>query len=218
MLLPQPPQNIFLPPSVSPMRRPDALLQFARNSTLRARQGQSGSASQVCLWRGHSVKVRDSDCHNTMSLSCPQCASQMPDTAAFCPGCGHPMLPESRARGRVGILSENVAGALAYVSFIPAVVFLFLDPYNKNRFVRFHSFQCIFLWITGLLIAVALRFVGLILYIIPVLGHLLVWLIEMVVVLGAVVIWLVLMVKALQGEAFKLPVIGDLAERQAGSF
>jgi len=128
------------------------------------------------------------------------------------------MLPESRARGRVGILSENVAGALAYVSFIPAVVFLFLDPYNKNRFVRFHSFQCIFLWVTGLLIAVLLRFVGLILYIIPVLGHLLVWLIAMVVVLGAVVIWLVLMVKALQGEAFKLPVIGDLAERQAGSF
>jgi len=128
------------------------------------------------------------------------------------------MLPESRARGRVGILSENVAGALAYVSFIPAVVFLFLDPYHKNRFVRFHSFQCIFLWVTGLLIAVLLRFVGLILYIIPVLGHLLVWLIAMVVVLGAVVIWLVLMVKALQGEAFKLPVIGDLAERQAGSF
>ena len=91
------------------------------------------------------------------------------------------MLPESRARGRVGILSENVAGALAYVSFIPAVVFLFLDPYNKNRFVRFHSFQCIFLWVTGLLIAVLLRFVGLILYIIPVLGHLLVWLIAMVV-------------------------------------
>jgi uncharacterized membrane protein len=58
----------------------------------------------------------------------------------------------------------------------------------------------------------------LILYIIPVLGHLLVWLIAMVVILGTVVIWLVLVVKALQGEAFKLPVIGDLAERQAGSF
>ncbi len=128
------------------------------------------------------------------------------------------MHPEARARGTVGVLSEGVAGALAYVSLIPAVVFLLLDPYNKNRFVRFHSFQCIFLWVTGLLIAVVLRFVGLILYIIPVLGHLLVWLIAMVVILGAVVIWLVLMVKALQGEAFKLPVIGDLAERQAGSF
>jgi uncharacterized membrane protein len=153
-----------------------------------------------------------------MSLSCPQCASPMPDTAAFCPGCGHPMLADARARGPVGILTENVAGALAYFTFIPAVVFLLVDPYNKDRFVRFHSFQCIFLWVTGLLIAVALRVVGLILYIIPVLGHLLVWLIAMVVILGAVVIWLVLTVKALQGEAFKLPVIGDLAERQAASF
>jgi uncharacterized membrane protein len=128
------------------------------------------------------------------------------------------MHAEARARGKVGMLTENVAGALAYISFIPAVVFLLLDPYNKNRFVRFHSFQCMFMWVTGLLIGVALRFVGLVLYIIPVLGHLLVWLIAMVVILGAVVIWLVLVVKALQGEAFKLPVIGDLAERQASSF
>ena len=128
------------------------------------------------------------------------------------------MHPEARARGKIGVLTENVAGALAYVSFIPAVVFLLLDPYNKNRFVRFHSFQSIFLWVTGLLIAVVLRSVGLLLYIIPVLGHLLVWLIAMVVILGAVVIWLVLMVKSLQGEAFKLPIIGDLAERQASSF
>lgn len=128
------------------------------------------------------------------------------------------MRAEGRARAPVGILTENVAGALAYVSFVPALAFLLLDPYNKNRFVRFHSFQCIFLWVTGLLIAAVLRLLGLILYIIPVLGHLLVWLIAMVVILGAVVIWLVLVVKALQGETFKLPVIGDLAERQAGSF
>ena len=128
------------------------------------------------------------------------------------------MHPEARARDKIGVLTENVAGALAYVSFVPALVFLLLDPYNKNRFVRFHSFQSIYLWVTGLLIAAALRLVGLILYIIPVLGHLLVWLIAMVVILGAVVIWLVLMVKSLQGEAFKLPIIGDLAERQAGSF
>src|SRR6266849_5229675 len=217
MLLPQAPQNIFrCPPNhkcdagraspnlletvlFTPVKvNPEVPLRFACHAGILIR-----CATAIA---------------QTMSLSCPQCASQMPDTAAFCPGCGHPMHPEARARGTVGVLSEGVAGALAYVSLIPAVVFLLLDPYNKNRFVRFHSFQCIFLWVTGLLIAVVLRFVGLILYIIPVLGHLLVWLIAMVVILGAVVIWLVLMVKALQGEAFKLPVIGDLAERQAGSF
>ena len=128
------------------------------------------------------------------------------------------MVAEARAQGRVGIFPESVAGALAYVTFIPAVIFLLLDPYKKNRFVRFHSFQSIFLWVAGFLLGVAFKFVGLVLLIIPVLGHLLLWLISMVVALAAVVIWLVLLVKALQGEAFKLPIIGELAERQAGSF
>ena len=128
------------------------------------------------------------------------------------------MIAQPRARGTVGILPESVAGALAYITFIPAIVFLLLDPYKKNRFVRFHSLQCILLWVAAILIAVVFRFVGLVLLIIPVLGHLVVWLISMVIILAAVVIWLVLLVKALQGEMFKLPVIGDLAERHAGSF
>jgi len=34
---------------------------------------------------------------------------------------------------------------LGYVTIIPAIVFLLIAPYNKSRFVRFHSFQCIFL-------------------------------------------------------------------------
>jgi len=41
-------------------------------------------------------------------------------------------------------MTDNVAGALAYVTFIPAIVFLVLEPYSKNRFIRFHSFQCLF--------------------------------------------------------------------------
>lgn len=128
------------------------------------------------------------------------------------------MKAEVRARGKVGIFPEGWAGALAYLTFIPAVVFLLLNPYNKDRFVRFHSFQSIFLWVAGFLMGVAFKLVGFVLLIIPVLGHLLVWLISMVLVLGAVVIWLVLVIKALQGETFRLPIIGDLAEHQAGAF
>jgi uncharacterized membrane protein len=141
----------------------------------------------------------------------------MPDTAAFCPGCGRPMQTVARAQGRVGVLPENVAGALAYLTFIPALVFLLLEPYNRNRFVRFHSFQCLLLWGAAIVLGVALKIVGLILLIIPVLGHLLFFLISVVVGLAGFVIWLVLVVKALQGEAFKLPVVGDFAEQQSGS-
>ena len=140
----------------------------------------------------------------------------MPDTAAFCPGCGRPMQTVARAQGRVGVLPENLAGALAYLTFIPALVFLLLEPYNRNRFVRFHSFQCLLLWGAAIVLGVALKIIGLILLIIPVLGHLLFFLISVVVGLAGFVIWLVLVVKALQGEAFKLPVVGDFAEQQAG--
>jgi uncharacterized membrane protein len=38
----------------------------------------------------------------------------------------------------------------------------------------------------------------------------------MLVALGAFVIWIILLLKANQGQMYKLPVIGDLAEKQAG--
>ena len=41
-------------------------------------------------------------------------------------------------------MEENVAGMLAYFTIIPAIIFLLIEPYNRNRFVRFHSFQCLF--------------------------------------------------------------------------
>ena len=188
--------------------------------------------------------------------SCPQCAAQMPATAAFCPGCGRPMLErptlggpvlapsileqpaqgqpipdqsmpkqpmpnqsvptEARAQGRVGALAESIAGALAYLTFVPAVVFLVFDPYSKNRFVRFHSIQSLLLWAASVLFAIALKLASVVLFIIPVLGPLLVWLVSTVVLLAAVVIWVVLVVKALQGEMFKLPMLGDFAAQQAG--
>ena len=71
----------------------------------------------------------------------------------FCPACGRPMHERARARP-VGALPENVAGALAYFTFIPAIVFLSRPPYKKNRFLRFHSLQCLLL--CGILIGIAL--------------------------------------------------------------
>jgi uncharacterized membrane protein len=150
-----------------------------------------------------------------MSISCPDCAAQMPDTAAYCPGCGRVMRPVERARGTVGALPENLAGALAYCTIIPAMVFLFVEPYSKNRFVRFHSFQCLEVSLVTLIVGALLRVVGFILFFVPGLGHLLIWLLSMVVTLAFFAVWVVLVVKALQGEMFKLPVLGDFAEQQA---
>ena len=148
-----------------------------------------------------------------MPLSCPRCGIQMPDNTAFCPGCGwntaQPVI------GTTGGIRDNIAAALAYVTFIPAIVFLVVAPFKRNRFIRFHSFQSIFLTIAAVVASLALKLVFLVLSLIPLLGHLLLLLISVIVFLGCVVLWLVLVVKALQGDLFKLPFLGDAAEKQA---
>ena len=148
---------------------------------------------------------------------CSACSTQMPETAAFCPGCGRSMHVIARAEGKVGALPENVAGALAYFSFVPAIVFLFLDPYRRNRFVRFHAVQCLVVWLAGIVVALALRLLGMAVFLIPILGPLLVVIIDVAVILAALLLWLVLMIKALQGEMFGLPGIGAVAQQYSES-
>jgi len=148
-----------------------------------------------------------------MSNSCPQCSAEMPDEAAFCPGCGRRMIAVPSAVASTGFLKENVAGALAYVTFIPALVFLRMMPFKRNHFVRFHSFQSILLTIAGLAIGVGLRVCFAVLTFIPRFGYLLAGLVVLLVALAGVILWLVVVVKAFQGELFKLPIIGGFAER-----
>jgi uncharacterized membrane protein len=101
---------------------------------------------------------------------------------------------------------------LAYVTIIPAIVFLVLEPYNKRRFIRFHAFQCIFLCIALVVLGIVLQ----ILWQIPFLGWVgvLLW---PLVGLAELVLWIFLLLKAYQGQMFKLPVIGDMAEKQANA-
>ena len=148
--------------------------------------------------------------------SCLVCAAQMPDSAAFCPGCGRSMQIESRATPKPGTLRENFLGALAYVTFLPALVFLLLDPYRKNPFVRFHSIQCLLFWLVCVVIAIVVRVVFLGLLFIPIVGPLLAVLVIVVVALAAVFTWIVLLIKAFQGERFALPLIGNLSDQYSG--
>jgi uncharacterized membrane protein len=155
------------------------------------------------------------DAVTPMPIACPHCSAEMPDSAAFCPGCGQSMQTPERAQAKIGMLAENVAGALAYFTFIPATAFLLLAPYSKNRFVRFQCLQCLFLTLVCLLLGVALWLTSRILFLVPLVGPLFVLLVSIVGVLAAVIVWLVLVVKAFQGDMLKLPVLGELAERRA---
>jgi uncharacterized membrane protein len=148
--------------------------------------------------------------------SCPDCAAQMPAEAKFCPGCGRSMQVVGPATGKVGALSENVAGALAYFTILPAIFFLFVEPYRRDLFVRFHALQSFLFTAATVLLALVLRLASYALFVIPVLGPLLVVLVDVVAALAAIFLWLVLVVKTFQGQTFKVPVLGDFAEHYAG--
>lgn len=120
-----------------------------------------------------------------------------------------------KVQGTVGFLPRAIAGALAYFTFIPSILFLTLDPYRRDRFVRFHSIQCLLLWLAGLIVGLAIRLLALALFMVPVVGVWLISLISVLAGLAAFFIWLVVVVKALQGQAFKLSVLGELAEHYA---
>ena len=107
---------------------------------------------------------------------------------------------------------DKLIAALAYVTFIPAIVFVLIEPFKRNLFVRFHAFQSIFLAGATIVAAIAIRVLYSLFALIPVLGYLLAWLTSAVALLGWMILWLVLVVKALQGEIFKLPWIGNLAD------
>jgi uncharacterized membrane protein len=102
-------------------------------------------------------------------------------------------------------LDPNIAGLLTYLfGAFSGIVFLVLE--KKNSFVRFHAYQST---VTFLAIFVVNVVIG----IIPLIGGLITSLIG----LASVVLWVLLMIKAFQGERFKLPMVGDMAEERAGS-
>jgi len=142
---------------------------------------------------------------------CSSCGARIEDVAVTCTACREGTVQPAPAvtTATTGGLADNVAGMLAYVTIVPAIVFLVLEPYNKNRFVRFHSFQNIFFYVAWIVIAIGLRTLAEV----PVLGWLS-WLIGPLIGLVGFVMWIVLLMKAYQGQMFKLPIIGDLAEKQ----
>jgi uncharacterized membrane protein len=106
-------------------------------------------------------------------------------------------------------LSTNVASALCYLlGFITGIIFLLLAPYNTNRTVRFHAFQSIFLNVAWFVLTIVLS-------ILAVMSHGVGLLLFPVLNLAMFLLWLYMLYTAWQGKQIKLPVVGDLAEKQA---
>ena len=109
-------------------------------------------------------------------------------------------------------MTDNVVGMLAYFTLIPAVVFLLIEPYNKSRFVRFHAWQSIAFGVSWAVLWVVLRIV----VSIPFLGWM-TFLFWPLIILAGFIIWIILVIKANQNQMFKLPILGDFAEKQANA-
>jgi uncharacterized membrane protein len=141
---------------------------------------------------------------------CNMCGAQIADGTTTCAACSARAAGAPVAVAASG-MADNVAGMLAYVTFIPAIIFLVTPPYNQSRFIRFHSYQSIFFTVAVFAIQVALTFLAVVPFLIFITAPL-----HMLVALGALIVWIILLLKANQGQMFKLPIIGDLSEKQAG--
>jgi uncharacterized membrane protein len=167
-------------------------------------------------------------------MQCPVCHNEVSPQSAFCNHCGAPMAaaPSQAAPAGAGApppptyavppaaassgLSENAAGAIAYLTIIPAIIFLIIEPYNRIPFVRFHSWQSIGLCVAALVLQVIVSIMETMMHFIP--GIVLLFsLIHLTIGLGLFILWIFVIVKASKGEWYKLPLIGDFAEKQARS-
>ena len=140
---------------------------------------------------------------------CQMCGA--PVEGKFCGKCGAPAAGGA-AGGPVhsadsdAAIPENLACALCYLlGAITGLLFLVLEPYSRNKNVRFHAFQSIFYMAAYFVINFA---VGLL---VP-LG--LVWGVSFFLPMAGFILWVYLMVRAYQNHRVVLPVIGPMAEKQ----
>jgi len=155
---------------------------------------------------------------------CPKCGTAVGEAAAAGAPAGSTAPPPPQYAPPAGAvasapgMTENMASALCYaLGLVTGIVFLVLAPYNQNRNIKFHAFQSIFMHLALIVCYVVLTMAGIVMHGIPVIGALFSILLSMVLGLGSFLLWLFMLFKTYNGEKIVLPVIGDLAQRQANS-
>jgi uncharacterized membrane protein len=164
---------------------------------------------------------------------CAKCGAQLNAGSGFCAACGTAVSgqgtagasaapatapAQSSAGAPSAGMTNNVAACLSYLfGWITGLIFLVIEPYKNDKFVRFHAFQSIFLsvgvialWIGAMILSTILGFIT------HGLGFFIMGPLMMIVWLGVVVAVVICMIKAYGNQQFKLPFIGDLAAKQAG--
>ena len=153
---------------------------------------------------------------------CANCGQEVAAGAAFCAKCGAPTGAAATVPSTAGVsqapaagLEENVAGLLCYVlGWVTGLIFLLID---KRPFVRFHAMQSLITFGGLHVINLILVFGGFAGGFMGMHGGLMMGVLSFMIygLLSVVtlVAWIICMVKAYQGQRYKLPVVGDMAEK-----
>ncbi len=111
------------------------------------------------------------------------------------------MAKKEQGKSSLG-MDANLAAVLSYLlGIISGLIFYILE--KENKYVKFHAMQSI--------LVSAFLFILSTILVITVVGVFLVPIVQLV----GFILWILLMVKAYQGEYFKLPFLGDIAEKNA---
>ena len=145
---------------------------------------------------------------------CKSCGNEIAENAEICPKCGvRNSTTAVVGKGKTSMgLDENVAGALCYVlGFITGIIFLVME--KDSKFVKFHAVQSIIvslaLWAVNMVIT-SILFATFSYSMWGIIG-----MVSSLISIAGLIIWIMMILKAYQGEKFKLPIAGDIAEKQS---
>jgi len=162
---------------------------------------------------------------------CANCGAAINQRTGFCGSCGKSVGADSPAAvpagqstsaGTIAVssqsgLTSNIAAALAYaLGLITGVLFLVIEPYKNEPFVRFHAMQSVFFSAACIAFSIAWSIlVGILSSISP-------WIalatlpIRILISLGFFGMWLFVMYQAYSQREYRIPFIGNLAAKQVG--
>jgi uncharacterized membrane protein len=155
--------------------------------------------------------------------TCSRCGMRISEDATFCSSCGSRISSVSdselmqRRLEAGGRLPSNVAAMLSYLlGFITGFIFLSLEPYKKDPFVRFHAFQSTCYGVVVVIIWVIWNNLAWMGYLSLGVFWVFVRMMGALISVGIFLYWLFLMYKAYNKERYTIPIIGTFAANLAG--
>ena len=127
--------------------------------------------------------------------------------------------PVQTAKSSTG-LDENLAALLSYIfGWLSGLIFFLIE--KDSRLVRFHAMQSILLSAVALIVGIALWVIwGMVVIVLSQISELVAGLVSLVLGLvifafyiGVLIAFILCLIKAYQKQFFKLPVIGNFAEK-----